>query len=196
MTRLRPRTARTAFAGLAVAAALALTGCSATNPIQTQLDYPPSDGTAATVGDLRVLNLIVIAQEEGGPGTLTGALANGAADDEDVTLLVGGEQAVDVTVPGRSTVLIGVTGTHPRYEAIDVRVTAVDTAPGGTTAVSVSTGSGGTVEIPVPVLDATLPEYADLVPTAEPTPTPTDEAGTQGTDDAAATDEGTEGAEG
>lgn len=165
MTRLRPRTARTAAAGLVAAAALALTGCSATNPITTIGDYEPSDGSGVTVGSVRVQNMIVIAEAQGSAGVLTGALANRSADDEDVTLTFADGERAQVTVPGSGTVLIGVSDAPAGYETLDVPVGAVDTAPGGLTTLTITTGGGGTVELPVPVLDGSLPEYATLVPT-------------------------------
>ncbi|MDQ0424739.1 MULTISPECIES: hypothetical protein [Cellulomonas] len=172
MTRLRPRTARTA-AGLAAAAVLALSGCSATNPIATIADYQPSDGVATTVGDVRVLNMIVVAQAEGQPGTLTGALANGSSQDETVTLTIAGEE-VRVPVAASTTVLLGAPDAPPRYETADVEVAAVDAAPGGLTTVTVATASSGSVQLQVPVLNDKLPEYQALLPdtTATSTATP------------------------
>lgn len=192
MTRLRPRTARTAAAGLVAAAALVLSGCSATNPIQTIDDYEASDGLAVTVGSVRAQNLIVLAEEDGGPGVLTGALANDSRDDETVTVTVAGSEAVTVPVPGSGTVLLGVTEAHPRYTTADVVVPAVDGAPGGMTGVTLTTRSGGTVEVRVPVLDGTLPEYTGLVPTAVATPDqamPDDVPTEESTQDATAPDE-------
>ena len=174
MTRLRPRTARTA-AGLAAAAVLALSGCSATNPIATIADYQPSDGVATTVGDVRVLNMIVIAQGEGQPGTLTGALANGSAQDETVTLTISGED-FRVPVAASSTLLLGAPDAPPRYETADVEVAAVDAAPGGLTTVTVATASSGSVQLQVPVLNDKLPEYEALLPDTTATPAPTRDA--------------------
>ncbi|MBF0689233.1 MAG: hypothetical protein IR158_15885 [Cellulomonas sp.] len=176
MTRLRPRPARAAVAGLVAAAALALTGCSATNPITTSWDYEASDGAGTTVGDVRVLNMLVVTAEKGAPGVLTGALANGSSDDEDVTLAVGDAEPVRVSVGGGGTVLLGVSDAPPRYTTQDVPLAAVDTAPGGLTRLTVTTSSGGTVEVRIPVLDGALPEYAAVLEAIEtPGATPTDD---------------------
>jgi hypothetical protein len=174
VTRLRPRTARTA-AGLAVVAVLALSGCSATNPIATIADYPPSDGVATTVGDVRALNMLVVAEAEGAPGTLTGALTNRSSQDETVTLTLGGQQ-VRVPVAASSTVLVGAPDAPARYETADVEIAAVDVAPGGLTTVTLATGSGGSVELRVPVLDGKLPEYQALLPGTSATDAPTRDA--------------------
>lgn len=173
MTRLRPRTSRAA-AGLVAVAALALTGCSATNPITTIGAYDASDGAGLQVGDVRALNLIVVAEAEGEPGVLTGALANDAQDAEDVTLTVAGGDPVEVTVAGGSSVLLGVSDAPAGYETLDVPVAAVDTAPGGLTTVTVASSSAGSVDVRIPVLDGTLPEYAELLDAVSATPTPED----------------------
>ena len=176
MTRLRPRTARTAVAGLVVAAALTLTGCSATNPITTIADYDASDGAGAAVGNVRALNMLVVAEAVGEPGVLTGALSNDGAEDEDVTVGIGDDEPVEVTVPGGGTVLVGVGDAPARYATVDVPVTAVDAPPGGLATLRVTTASGGTVELQVPVLDGALPEYAAVLDSIEPGADPTQEA--------------------
>ena len=183
MTRLRPRTTRAAAAGLVAVAALALTGCSATNPITTLDDYAASDGTAAQVGAVHALNLIVVAEAAGAPGVLTGALSNRSAEDEDVTVTVAGGEPVDVAVAARSSVLIGVTDAPARYTTAEVPVASVDTAPGGMVTVTIASGSGGRTEVDVPVLDGSLPEYAAVLDGI--TPAPTQDASTPDADETA-----------
>ena len=173
MTRLRPRTAA---AGLVVAAALVLAGCSATNPITTAVDYEASDGAGTTLGDVRVLNMLVVTEDLGAPGVLSGALANGSGEDEDVTLAVGDAAPVRVTVPAQGTVLIGAAQAPQRYTAVDVPLAEVDARPGGMTTLTIATGSNGTVDLQIPVLDGALPEYAALLPGATPTPASTQDA--------------------
>ena len=163
MTRLRPRTTRAAVAGLVVVAALALTGCSSTNPITTKADYDASDGMGVRVGDVRAHNLLVVAAEEGGPGVLSGALANSGSETEDVTIGIGDDDPVEVSVPAGGTVLLGVTDAPARYTTADVRVSAVPAPPGGLADVRLTTSRAGTVDVRVSVLDGTLPEYVALL---------------------------------
>ncbi len=185
MTTPRPRAVRTTtrsaapsrsrrLAALAVASAALLAGCSATNQITTVDDYPPSDGVAITVDEVRALNLLVLAEEEGGPGLLVGALTNNSGEDTTVTLAVDGAEPVDVDVPSAGTVLLGGGGgaTVGRYGAQDVAIASVATVPGGLTDVTVSTPAGGSSVVRVPVLDGTLPEYAPLLARIGETPTP------------------------
>jgi hypothetical protein len=95
------KSARLALAAIALAA---LTGCSVTNPIQTQVVYSASDGARIVVGE-----------------------------------------------------------SH-RFVGEDlVRFDAVDARPGQTLPITVSSGTEGAVSATVPVLDGTLPEYAEVL---------------------------------
>ncbi|QGQ20348.1 hypothetical protein GC089_15570 [Cellulomonas sp. JZ18] len=176
MTTPRPRAVRTArrtaAAALALASAAALAGCSATNQITTVDDYPPSDGVAITVDEVRALNLLVLAEEEGGPGILVGALANNSGEDTSVTLAVEGAEPVEVDVPSSGTVLMGAVGAPGRYRTVEVPVAEVAAIPGGLTTVTISTPAGGSDEVRVPVMDGSLAEYAPLLEAIGQTPTP------------------------
>lgn len=170
--RTAPRTATRRLAALAVASAAVLAGCSATNQITTVDDYPPSDGVAITVDEVRALNLLVLTEGEGEPGALVGALTNNSGEDTTVTLELDGGESVAVDVPSAGTVLLSAGETHGRYGAEDVVVAAVATPPGGLTTVTVSTPAGGRSEVQVPVLDGTLGEYAPVLERLGATPTP------------------------
>jgi hypothetical protein len=151
-------TRRTRSAAAAVAAIAVLAGCSATNPITTSFDYDPSDGVSQRLGDVRVGNLLLLAAEEGGAGTFVGFVANGGGQPASVVIALGGEQSDQIDVPAGQTVLIGPEGD----ETVDVE--AVPAAPGSKVDVTVTTDVSGAATVQVPVLDGTLPEYADLLP--------------------------------
>ncbi len=176
MTRLRPRTARTAAAGLVATATLVLAGCSATNPITTIGEYEASDGAGTAVGDVRVLNMLVVTEALDAPGVLTGAVKNNGTAAEEVTLQVGDADPVLLRVPASGTVLVGAADAPARYTTADVPVATVDARPGGLTPLTITTGAGGTVELMIPVLDGTLPEYAALLDGATPSPRSTQDA--------------------
>lgn len=170
MARSRP-SARTVVVGaLALAVAATLTGCSVTNPITTEKPYAASDGVRATLGDLTAENLLLIAAEADGPAALQGALTNRGTESLTVEIATAGSSE-RIRVASGATVLLG--GTDGEDVVLDTPV-----GPGATAEVTLSTGAGGTDTVPVPVLDGTLPEYADLVPQPEPEPTvlPTAEA--------------------
>jgi hypothetical protein len=142
----------------AVLLAAALTGCSATNPITTQDSYAASDGVQVEIGDVQGENLLLVAAEADAPGALQGALTNFGDDTVTVSISTDGD-AEQIRVRAGETVLIGGT------EGEDVVLSTPD-APGALTTLTLSSGPGGTQEVRVPVLDGTLPEYADLVPDA------------------------------
>ena len=141
----------------AVALALALTGCSATNTITTQADYAASDGVRAELGDLRLGNLLVLTSAEGEVGTLIGSVTNDGSQDAAVDITVG-ESTTALAVDARSTVVLG------SQDGEQVEIESVPAPPGAFVAVTVTSDVGGTMTVRVPVLDGTLPEYADLVP--------------------------------
>jgi len=157
--RLRTWTRPSAAAAVAALGALALAGCSATNPIATQQVHNVTDGQQAVLSeDLAVQNLTVFTSGEGEAGTLVAALANKGREDLEVTIQAEGADAVSVDVPARGTVFLG------GENGEEVELDSVAAAPGALLAIEFSSAQGGSVTIDAPVLDGTLPEYADLVP--------------------------------
>lgn len=140
----------------AAVAAVALAGCSYVNPITTQEYYAASDGIHLEVDDVEAQNLIVFTTGAGEPGILTGSLVNRGYEDVSLEIYFDAENRVPVTVPARGSVVmspidgIEVTGTSP-------------VLPGQTTTVNVATDASGYFSVVAPVLDGTLPAYADLV---------------------------------
>ncbi|HEY0186839.1 MAG TPA: hypothetical protein VGC67_05070 [Cellulomonas sp.] len=143
----------------ALALVLTLSGCSATNPIQTAQEYSASDGVGAELGDITAENLLVVAGGADEPGALQGALTNRGSDAVTVTVATTDDSSTEIRVPAGETVLLGGT------QGTDVVLTTPD-APGAVTALTLSSGPGGSRSVEIPVLDGTLPEYADLVPSA------------------------------
>jgi hypothetical protein len=152
----RPRS-RTAVA-LSGVGVLALAGCSATNPITTSEAYNVVDGVQAELGDVAARNLLVFTSEEGAAGTMSGAVTNRSREDVEVELAPDGADPVTFDVPAGGTVLLGQDGGE------DVELDAVAAAPGAHLTVTLTTGGGGSIDVPVPVFDGTLPEYAEMVP--------------------------------
>ncbi|GCE75740.1 hypothetical protein [Cellulomonas biazotea] len=169
MTSPRLRTPRLLVLAGVVAAGLVLAGCSATNPITTEDEYAASDGVLVTLGDVRGSNLLVLTAGEGEPAVLHGALTNDGAEEETVTLTLDGAEPTVVPVPAGATVLLD--GSDEDGHA-DVSVAAISVPAGALAPLTVATGRSGSVNLDVPVLDGTLPEYAGSIPTASATPTP------------------------
>ena len=144
-----------------VAAGLAL-AVSACSPVLSMKPYASSDGAKVSwgegVNDVRGENLIILSSEQGGEGRLVGGLTN--TTDERVTVTFGfveGEPQ-QVRIDPRSTVLLD--GSQER----DVLLVDVPVAPGSTASMVFETPTLGAVTLPIPVLDGTLSEYANLVP--------------------------------
>lgn len=137
-------------------AVLALGACSATNPMTTKNDYQASDGVAADIGDLHLGNLIVLTAEEGGAGTVIGYARNRGPEQVTATIEVDGDGGT-VRLGGGETASIG-----PERDS-EVEVGSVPAPPGALVEVTI-TSDAGEVTVQAPVLDGTLPEYAELVP--------------------------------
>ena len=153
-----------AVRGLAVVAvAAALTGCSATNQITTNLEYASSDGIRVEMGDLIVSNLMILSGGEGEEGLVLGGLANDSGEDVTWTLALTDdpEQTVSVDVPAGGTALFG-PGTDT-----ELTLDSVPEPPGALAEVRLSSPATGQVSARVPILDGTLPPYDEYVPAAE-----------------------------
>lgn len=163
----RPR--RHAAAALALTAALpVLAGCGIWSPTTTTLEYDPSDGVTAQIGDVLARNLLVVG-DKGTAGLVSGALVNTGSADAAVTIQVKGQaqQPVTVTVPPGQVVQLG-----SGADQTSVAVAALPAAAGALVPVTLSSPAGGTVDATVPVLPPTL-EYATVTPTATPSAPPT-----------------------
>ena len=152
------------YAVPALVLALTVAGCSATNPITSLHPYSPSDGIRVELSEtLTAENLLVISAAEGAAGSFIDGLTNSSGDDVRVTVAAQGADDVTVHVPAGVTVLLGSADDAP------AELDTVGVPPGAVLPVTISTPQGGSHEVSLPVLDGTLPEYADLVPTAGPT---------------------------
>lgn len=156
MTSLRhPHHLAVAVLGLS----LALTGCSATNSITTTVPYDPSDGVGLVLGDVELSNILVLSAAEGAPGTLLGSATNRGGGEAELTIGLGDGGGTTIGLDAGETVLLG-----PEHEPVDLE--AVPAPPGALVTLHVDSDAGGATTLDVPVLDGTLPEYADLVPGA------------------------------
>lgn len=165
-----------AGASVAAAALLAagLSGCSLFAVHQTMYPYDPSDGVSAQVGDVAILNALVIT-EDGEDGNFSGAAVNAGDDDVALTLQysAGGETVeVEVEVPAGATVTLGASDAQ-------LLLPGIDSIPGSLLEIYFTDGSAAGVKVPVPVLDATLEAYEELVPMPVPTPEPTETPGSR-----------------
>ena len=157
-------------AAVAAVAGLALGGCSMFSPqTTTNVTYAPSDGVQGTAGDLAVRNVFVLTEEQGSSAELVGAVFNASDEQMQVQVTVreqgegeGGEapgqplldQVVDVD--GNDSVTMG------PDEDEQVTIEQLDVIPGRVVSVTFLRGEGP-ITLEAPVLDGSLPEYAELL---------------------------------
>lgn len=151
--------------------AMAFTGCSAINQQSTTMVYSASDGVRLDMGQLELRNVLIISEAAGGPGRVVGTFYNQA--DSDITLTISGAQGsqTEITVePGIPLVL--------NSKSDKSILSTMDQAPGSIESLELRQSGAGseTATLKVPVLDGTLVEYKDLVPSAEPSATASAEA--------------------
>lgn len=152
MNRLQTRTGRGAAAALSLAVVAGLAACS---PITTDRPYAASDGIRVEITDgVTAENLLVLTSAKGAPGAVQGGLVNNGTTDVTVAI-----DTLRFDVPARSTVLLG------GETGEEATISAVAAAPGSLLRIPVGTPENAS-EVPVPVLDGTLSEYADHVPAA------------------------------
>ncbi|MEA5456476.1 hypothetical protein SPF06_17230 [Sinomonas sp. JGH33] len=173
-------TASTPAMRAALAAALGVglltaTGCGYINPQQTSIQYSASDGVRADVGTVQLRNVLIASSGKAGsastpsadaPGRLLGSLYNTSGQDASVVLSTPSSGSVRVDIPKNGTL-------HLEQNPNPVTFSHVGGLPGSLVDVKV-TVDGKTQEVQIPVLDGTLDQYRQYIPT--PTPTATSSA--------------------
>ena len=155
-------------AGAAAAiAALVMLGVAACAPIASLKHYDPSDGVSTTVGQVKVLNALVLSKS-GANGNLLFAAYN--PTDELIQLNVQYEDGTDRTTAHAS--LLPDTTTNFGYgKKGQFLLSGLDAKPGSLAHIYFQYGDEEGRQLTVPVLDGSLPQYAELLPTPTPTPT-------------------------
>ncbi|AIY02917.1 hypothetical protein ART_3318 [Arthrobacter sp. PAMC 25486] len=139
--------------------AMAFTGCSAINQQSTTMVYSASDGVRLDMGQLELRNVLIVSEAAGSAGNVAGTFYN--TSDTEITLTVTGDQGsqTEITVaPGTPKVL--------NSNADHSTLSTVTEPPGSVTTLELSTSAGETATLTVPILDGTLAEYKELLPTA------------------------------
>ena len=143
---------------IAIAAVLGTSGCNFTSPVSSLDYYAPSDGAQADIGKLKARNLISLQDEQGNSGVV-GAFANSGS--KEITFAIkytsadGTPGYREYTVGGYQVINFGYQDT----ELLDLNLGGM---PGDIRTVLVYTDTDE-ASINVPVMDATLVEYTDLV---------------------------------
>ncbi|MGN6326770.1 hypothetical protein [Pseudolysinimonas sp.] len=145
-----------------------IAGCTFVTPIETQHIENVVDGQNIVVGDVRLLNTLVITKN-GRNGNLVARAYNDSSDEIDLTLQydVSGKHTITVPLAPNSETDLGF------GKKGQVLLPRMDTKAGDLLPLYVQYGDQPGKQVTVPVLDNQLSEYRDLLPTPTPTPTPT-----------------------
>jgi hypothetical protein len=163
--------ARLVASAVAVAAlAITLAGCNFITPQASLYPYDASDGVSTVVGDVHILNALVLT-EDGTDGNLVFSAVNDGGEKVDLTVQFdSGGTKTDLTVPveaaGRTDVGFG--------DAGQLFLASMNTPAGSLLPVYFQYGDHEGKQLMVPVLDGALPQYQPYLPTPTPTPTPTE----------------------
>jgi hypothetical protein len=157
-----------AGAAVAVAALLAL-GVAACAPISSQKPYDPSDGVNTTLGQVKVLNALILTTD-GKTGNMLFSGYNGSDElvQLNVQYSVGGQKE-----SATASLLPDTTSDFGYGKSGQFFLPTLGTQAGSLLPVYFQWGSTPGRQLLVPVLDGSLPQYASLLPTDTPTPTPT-----------------------
>ncbi len=148
---------RAKVAAVALGAMLLLSSCAFGANITTTTQYDPSDGTSATVGDVRAQNLLLVTTAAGEPAALVGYLYNdneGAAATVTVTI---GDTAQTYAISPMQGVQLGVDDGAEKF------ITIAPADPGLLGSYTVSVDTVGVATGALPILDGTLPEYQQVL---------------------------------
>lgn len=160
-TAVRKKLQHAALSAAATAALLSAAGCSAVgiNPVATaDVGYAPADGIVVEMGELKVTNLLIVAESADAEGRLLGSLTNDS--DEDMTVTVDADGATaELEVPAGSTLLL--------EDAEPVILDRAGAMPGLMVETEIRAAGESTTDS-VPVLDHTFPRYAEFIPGGAP----------------------------
>lgn len=146
-----------------------LAGCGLVTPVATQVPYSPGDGVQSTVGDVELINVILIADGESADGNLMFSAHNGSNDEVQLTIQYeadSGQVTLSSELPSRAVTNFGY-GDGGQFVLPNINVT-----PGDLFDVFFQYGNEEGVLLTVPVLDDSLPYYTEHLPQ----PAPVDEA--------------------
>lgn len=146
---------KAAVAGLAAVALLGATGCSAINEQATTLQYAPSDGIVADVGDVELRNIALVTSEPDAESRYIGTLSSTTGEPLEVSITVAGTQT-RFSVPAEESLILE----DPANEQI---IPSSGGFPGSMVDATVEV-NGESETVGITVLDGTLEEYREFVP--------------------------------
>lgn len=137
-----------------VVGAIVLCGCSFTNPAGTTMNNSVTDGTNAAGEDLRIRNMLIVADTDHERGRVLGTIINDSQEDMTVSIDVAGESA---------DVFIAEQGSRQLEEGEPLIFDRAGARPGSMATVTLDS-PGHSLTVLIPVVDDTLPYYAPYAP--------------------------------
>jgi hypothetical protein len=171
--------------------AAALSACGTGFDAQTTTVYTAPAGADVRTGDVKGLNMLVVAQGDGS-GTLVAALVNAAEDEEDDELTAVTLEDIDsgdaLTVSGLDSPVSLPAGELVQVadgEITTIGISGEAVEPGQVLRINLRFARAGAITAEIPVVDGAAEEYAEV-----PTPEPTTDATTEPTEEPALEDGG------
>ena len=143
---------------VAAAALLTATGCGYVSPQATADEYAPSDGIQADLGDVKVRNLMILAEDANSEGRVIGSVVNEGSEPATLSIDADGATA-EVKVPANDTVML--------ETSEPVMIDPAGAEPGLMVETKLQADGQSSTQS-VPVLDHTYPPYATLMPGGAP----------------------------
>jgi hypothetical protein len=149
---------------------LSVTGCSATNLQATTIQYSPSDGVRTDIGKIELRNMIVVSNGKDAPGRIIGAVFNTSDKDSTVTFSGNNGSRTEIQVKPGTPYYLGA-DSDPSV------LSSVSGLPGTLETMRITVDGGSPTDLQIPVLDATLKEYQQYIPSPSPSGTASSSAG-------------------
>ena len=166
--RVLTRTQRFSLIAAIGVGVLSATGCSYINPQSTDQQYAASDGVRTDLGSLQLRNILIVSNGTDKPGRVIGAVYNTSDSDVRLTITGAGGSSTELTVKSEGQYMLN-------QDEPPAVLDSVSAAPGQMEKLTLSQdGSKGpqTQDLSVPVLDGTLKEYQQYLPTPSSSSTP------------------------
>jgi copper(I)-binding protein len=153
-----------------VALGLATTACGSGFDATARQAYAPGDGVQATSGQIRVLNALVVAPEDGTTGVVLMAVANDGQEADELSAVE--SDAGTVEVSGSTELEPGSTVVLNAQSDTSATISGLDAEPGEEITLKVVFEQAEPVTLRTVVVAASG-DYASVTPEAEPTPSAT-----------------------
>lgn len=146
---------RAAALGVAALIAVGTAGCGAINQQATAMTYAASDGIVANVGDVKVRNLMLVANDANSPARFLGSIVNDTDKAQTLTVTLDSGNTTFEIKPQSSLKL--------EDSANEKTVAKAGKIPGEQVNATLE-ADGKSSNVAIPVVDGALAEYRQYIP--------------------------------